>query len=234
MLHPILIREVLHRQFSSVVLHLQPDSGRIQAYRSPGGPGIRLDGAMTAGNVVSRHYDSLLVKVRHCMRLLHTSSCLCFTSPTCGILSCSAQTYCSIYNDDVCWEVLKLDSFELCSMQKCACRCIPFAKCMLPKLQGNKETTQDAYRFVQLLCNFSAASCWVCAGHCQVQQLHPCNPKDAACIVRVPDQRRQDQHSVSGECLAASRVLDFHQDAGSQSSGVLNYLADLVSDTTQS
>ena len=43
---------------------LQPDSGRIQAYRSPGGPGIRLDGAMTAGNVVSRHYDSLLVKVR--------------------------------------------------------------------------------------------------------------------------------------------------------------------------
>lgn len=43
--------------------NFQPDSGRIQAYRSPGGPGIRLDGAMTAGNVVSRHYDSLLVKV---------------------------------------------------------------------------------------------------------------------------------------------------------------------------
>lgn len=42
---------------------MQPDAGRIQAYRSPGGPGIRLDGAMTAGNVVSRHYDSLLVKV---------------------------------------------------------------------------------------------------------------------------------------------------------------------------
>jgi pyruvate carboxylase len=35
-----------------------------QAYRSPGGPGIRLDGAMTAGNYVSRHYDSLLVKAR--------------------------------------------------------------------------------------------------------------------------------------------------------------------------
>ncbi|KAK9814506.1 hypothetical protein WJX72_007023 [[Myrmecia] bisecta] len=43
--------------------NFQPDSGRIQAYRSPGGPGIRLDGAMTAGNIVSRHYDSLLVKV---------------------------------------------------------------------------------------------------------------------------------------------------------------------------
>lgn len=46
-------------------VYVQPDSGRIQAYRSPGGPGIRLDGAMTAGNVVSRHYDSLLVKVSH-------------------------------------------------------------------------------------------------------------------------------------------------------------------------
>ena len=29
----------------------------------PGGPGIRLDGAVTAGNVVSRYYDSLLAKV---------------------------------------------------------------------------------------------------------------------------------------------------------------------------
>lgn len=49
----------------------QPDSGRIQAYRSPGGPGIRLDGAMTAGNVVSRHYDSLLVKVTAVFLPLH-------------------------------------------------------------------------------------------------------------------------------------------------------------------
>lgn len=38
----------------------QPDSGRITAYRSPGGHGIRLDGAMAAGNIVSRHYDSLV------------------------------------------------------------------------------------------------------------------------------------------------------------------------------
>ncbi|KAK9800249.1 hypothetical protein WJX73_006193 [Symbiochloris irregularis] len=43
--------------------NFSPDGGRITAYRSPGGPGIRLDGAMTAGNTVSRHYDSLLVKV---------------------------------------------------------------------------------------------------------------------------------------------------------------------------
>lgn len=41
-----------------------PDTGRIQVYRSPGGPGIRLDGVMTAGAFVSRHYDSLLVKAR--------------------------------------------------------------------------------------------------------------------------------------------------------------------------
>lgn len=42
---------------------LQPDSGRLEAYRPPGGPGIRLDSAVTAGNVVSRYYDSLLSKV---------------------------------------------------------------------------------------------------------------------------------------------------------------------------
>lgn len=28
---------------------LQPDSGRLEAYRPPGGPGIRLDSAVTAG-----------------------------------------------------------------------------------------------------------------------------------------------------------------------------------------
>lgn len=43
--------------------NFQPDAGRITAYRSAGGPGVRLDGALTAGNIVSRHYDSLLVKV---------------------------------------------------------------------------------------------------------------------------------------------------------------------------
>jgi pyruvate carboxylase len=43
--------------------NFQPDAGRITAYRSAGGPGVRLDGAMAAGNIVSRHYDSLLVKV---------------------------------------------------------------------------------------------------------------------------------------------------------------------------
>lgn len=43
--------------------NFQPDAGRLEAYRPPGGPGIRLDSAVTAGNVVSRYYDSLLSKV---------------------------------------------------------------------------------------------------------------------------------------------------------------------------
>jgi len=43
--------------------NFQPDAGRLEAYRVPGGPGIRLDGAVTTGNVVSRYYDSMLAKV---------------------------------------------------------------------------------------------------------------------------------------------------------------------------
>lgn len=42
---------------------VQPDAGRLEAYRVPGGPGIRLDGAVTTGNVISRYYDSMLAKV---------------------------------------------------------------------------------------------------------------------------------------------------------------------------
>ena len=44
--------------------NFQPDTGRLEDYRVPGGPGIRLDGSLTTGSVVSRHYDSLLAKVR--------------------------------------------------------------------------------------------------------------------------------------------------------------------------
>ena len=41
-----------------------PDTGKITAYRSPGGFGVRLDGATAgAGSVISPYYDSLLVKV---------------------------------------------------------------------------------------------------------------------------------------------------------------------------
>jgi pyruvate carboxylase len=41
-----------------------PDYGRILAYRSPGGFGVRLDGAMGfAGAVITPFYDSMLVKV---------------------------------------------------------------------------------------------------------------------------------------------------------------------------
>ena len=42
----------------------RPDTGRIVAYRSPGGAGIRLDGATaSAGTDVSAHFDSMLVKL---------------------------------------------------------------------------------------------------------------------------------------------------------------------------
>lgn len=40
-----------------------PDYGRLQAYRSPAGFGIRLDGAAYSGAVLSPSYDSLLVKL---------------------------------------------------------------------------------------------------------------------------------------------------------------------------
>ena len=41
----------------------RPDTGRITAYRSPGGHGVRLDGCAYLGADVSPHFDSLLVKL---------------------------------------------------------------------------------------------------------------------------------------------------------------------------
>lgn len=41
----------------------RPSTGTIAAYRSPGGPGVRLDGATYTGAEVSPYYDSLLVKM---------------------------------------------------------------------------------------------------------------------------------------------------------------------------
>ncbi|MEP6651615.1 MAG: biotin carboxylase N-terminal domain-containing protein, partial [Lapillicoccus sp.] len=42
----------------------RPDTGRITAYRSPGGAGVRLDGGTTyTGAEVSAHFDSLLTKL---------------------------------------------------------------------------------------------------------------------------------------------------------------------------
>src|SRR4051794_3352190 len=42
----------------------RPDTGVISAYRSPGGPGVRLDGGTThTGAEVSAHFDSMLVKL---------------------------------------------------------------------------------------------------------------------------------------------------------------------------
>ena len=41
----------------------RPDTGTISYYQSPGGPGVRLDGATYAGAEVSPYFDSLLVKL---------------------------------------------------------------------------------------------------------------------------------------------------------------------------
>ncbi|WP_222264716.1 pyruvate carboxylase [Modestobacter marinus] len=41
----------------------RPDTGRITAYRSPGGAGVRLDGAASLGAEVGAHFDSMLVKL---------------------------------------------------------------------------------------------------------------------------------------------------------------------------
>jgi pyruvate carboxylase len=41
----------------------RPDTGRITSYRSPGGAGIRLDGATHLGAEIGAHFDSLLVKL---------------------------------------------------------------------------------------------------------------------------------------------------------------------------
>ncbi|WP_288747803.1 pyruvate carboxylase [uncultured Corynebacterium sp.] len=41
----------------------RPDTGTLTAYRSPGGAGVRLDGATSVGAEVSPNFDSLLVKM---------------------------------------------------------------------------------------------------------------------------------------------------------------------------
>jgi len=53
----------------------RPDTGRITAYRSPGGAGIRLDGGTAyAGAEVSPYFDSLLVKLTARGADLHTAA----------------------------------------------------------------------------------------------------------------------------------------------------------------
>ncbi|QSE41308.1 pyruvate carboxylase [Rhodococcus erythropolis] len=41
----------------------RPDTGRVTAYRTPGGAGVRLDGGTTLGAEVSAYFDSMLVKL---------------------------------------------------------------------------------------------------------------------------------------------------------------------------
>ena len=43
--------------------NFQPDTGKIEVYRSAGGNGVRLDGGNGfPGSIISPHYDSMLVK----------------------------------------------------------------------------------------------------------------------------------------------------------------------------
>src|SRR6201986_4437035 len=51
----------------------RPDTGRISAYRSPGGAGIRLDGGTNLGAEISAHFDSMLVKLTCRGRDFHTA-----------------------------------------------------------------------------------------------------------------------------------------------------------------
>ncbi len=41
----------------------RPDTGRVTAYRSPGGAGVRLDGGTHTGAEISAHFDSMLLKL---------------------------------------------------------------------------------------------------------------------------------------------------------------------------
>ena len=41
----------------------RPDTGRITAYRTPGGSGVRLDGSVGLGSEIGSHFDSMLVKL---------------------------------------------------------------------------------------------------------------------------------------------------------------------------
>lgn len=43
--------------------NFRPDTGTITAYRSPGGAGVRLDGAAMLGGEITAHFDSMLVKM---------------------------------------------------------------------------------------------------------------------------------------------------------------------------
>ncbi len=51
----------------------RPDTGRITAYRTPGGAGIRLDGGTHVGAEVSAHFDSMLVKLTSRGRDFHSA-----------------------------------------------------------------------------------------------------------------------------------------------------------------
>jgi pyruvate carboxylase len=65
-----------------------PDTGRITKYRTPGGPGVRLDGGPGfTGAVITPHYDSLLVKLT-CRAVNFTA---CVRKMLRALLECSVR-----------------------------------------------------------------------------------------------------------------------------------------------
>jgi acetyl/propionyl-CoA carboxylase alpha subunit len=43
--------------------HFRPDTGRIEIFEPPSGPGIRLDSGITRGSEISYHFDPMLAKL---------------------------------------------------------------------------------------------------------------------------------------------------------------------------
>ena len=41
----------------------KPSTGRLEVYRAVGGPGVRLDGSVAQGSIITPHFDSLLTKL---------------------------------------------------------------------------------------------------------------------------------------------------------------------------
>jgi Biotin carboxylase C-terminal domain len=125
---------------------LQPDTGRIQAYRSPGGPGIRLDGALGAGNTVSRYYDSLLTKV-HVHAVLRFR---CLQSPvqhmvlsgvfTQLLMSTLLQAQVICHGKSYISAVQKMQR-ALCELLQCLCLSFDVHRCLCAELCSKQHAT---------------------------------------------------------------------------------------------
>ena len=138
---------------------LQPDTGRIQAYRSPGGPGIRLDGAMTAGNVVSPYFDSLLVKVSQ-LAALPIAAADKLMRRWC----CPTPTGCRFRCAPVCGATLTCKELSFCPVTHLSAECMPGPAVCWPcsTLCLDVSCLAAVASYLQRLCLLPRAECiWV-------------------------------------------------------------------------